>query len=310
VGAVVVSGIAREISTLPLFDPAAGETPPADAIELYVETPVSLGVYYSAAQEALEYGGSPAQARRETAAILAAREAGMGALLACLRREASYVKVGQHYALGQRGETAGLHLRGQLHVTRVAHVVVPMRDGQEPDVARLHDHVYIGAYGRCADDTEHSEGRGRLWPIDAVNLCDAVKQAAVQQLQALTNSLVANLGAVWEYPSNANKDRYLELIEPPFVDLEDYPRLFCPGPARASACQGPSLAARERAMLAEEPDAREERVEELLRAARTEHRRALQNRRVIVRDVLLPPAAPLTTGTDHRTGRRSRWSMR
>lgn len=62
----MVSGIAREISSLPLFDPAAGEAPPAEAIELYVETPVSLGVYYSAAQEALEYGGSPAQAQRET----------------------------------------------------------------------------------------------------------------------------------------------------------------------------------------------------------------------------------------------------
>lgn len=287
---VVTPGVrVREIPSLPLFDPAAGESPPRDAIELYVETPISLGVYYDAALDSVLYAGaSPAKARRETTAILAARDAGIEALLAHLRREGSYVKVGQHYPTRRRGETLGLHLRGNLYVTRVAHLTCPIPDGQEEDVSRLHDHIYIGAYGPCEDDSDHHERKGRLWPIDQQNLRNITMSLGAIHLQALERSLIDSLDAEWEYPSEANKNRYRELIDPPFVDVQDYPRYYCGGPARSAAYQGPSPREREAAAVAAEPDATEERVAQLLNAARAEDFQVTAKRRIIVRDVLYP----------------------
>jgi hypothetical protein len=279
----------REVPTLPLFDPVSGEGPPRDAIELYVETPISLGVYYSAALDSVEYGASPAKAQYETTAILAARDAGIEALLAHLRREGSYVKVGQHYPTGRRGETHGLHLPGNLYMTRVAHLTVPIPNGEDPDTARLHDHIYIGAYAPCEDDSSHLEEKGRLWPVDELNLRNVMTSLAALQIHALENSLVTTLDVEWEYPSETNRKRCRELIDPPFVDVQDYPRLFCEGPARSSACQGPSWPEREAAALAQEPDAIEERIDEIRWAVRSEYRKAVTNRRIIVRDVLYPP---------------------
>lgn len=46
---------------------------------------------------------------------------------------------------------------------------------------------------------------------------------------------------------------------------------------------------RETAALTQEPDATEERVVEILRAARLEYRKAVTNRRIVARDVLYPP---------------------
>lgn len=287
---VVTPGVrVRESPSLPLFDPAAGEGPPRDAIELYVETPISLGVYYDAALDAVLYAGaSPTKAHRETTAILAARDAGIEALLAHLRREGSYVKVGQHYPTRRRGETLGEHLRANLYVTRVAHLTCPIPDGQEQDVSRLHDHIYIGAYAPCEDDSDHHERKGQLWPIDQLNLRNITMSLGALQIEALENSLVESLNTEWEYPSEANKNRYRELIDPPFVDVQDYPRYYCGGPARSLACQGLEWPAREAAALAQEPDAIEERVVEIRRAARLEYTNAVTNRRIIVRDVLYP----------------------
>lgn len=280
----------RESPSLPLFDPAAGESPPRDAIELYVETPVSLGIYLDAALDSVVYAGaSPAKAQRKTTAILAARDAGIEALLAHLRREGSFVKVGQHYPTRRRGETLGLHLRGNLYVARVAHLSCPVPEGQEQDVSRLHDHIYIGAYARCEDDSDHHEQKGQLWPVDRLNLHNITMSLGVLQIEALENSLVESLGVEWEYPTVANKNRYRELIYPPFVDVQDYPRLFCGGPARSTASQGPSPREREAAAVAAEPDATEERVAQLLNTARAEDFQAATNRRIIVRDILYPP---------------------
>lgn len=281
----------REIPSLPLFDPAAGESPPRDAIELYVETPISLGVYYDAALDSVAYAGaSPAKAHRETTAILAARDAGIEALLAHLRSDGSYVKVGQHYPTRRRGETLGLHLPGNLYVTRVAHLTVPMPEGQEQDVSRLHDHIYIGAYARCEDDSDlHHVRKGQLWPVDETNLRNITTSLGVLHLQALERSLVESLDVEWEYHSEANTNRHRELIDPPFIDVQDYPRLFCGGHARSSACQGLEWPEREAAALAQEPDAIEERVVEIRRAARREYTDAVTNRRITVRDVLYPP---------------------
>ncbi|NMH97304.1 hypothetical protein [Pseudonocardia acidicola] len=191
---------------LPLFDPAAGERPPRDAVELYLETPVTLGVLHQAATE----GGH----REIVTAAEQAREAAVAAALASLRREGSHLKVGPHYRR-PGGGTVGLFLPGRLYITRITHLWVEGWD----DVPRLHDHIYIGAQGIADEDGQH-------WPTDFYSLrTQVVSILNAEHRGALHRSLMESIGAVWSIPAYGQ----MELVEPPLEQyVDDYPRVFCP----------------------------------------------------------------------------------
>ncbi|MDN5750260.1 MAG: relaxase domain-containing protein [Pseudonocardia sp.] len=196
---------------LPLFDPAVGEVPPVDAVELYFEAPLSVGLFHM--QSTL--GGR----EDHVAAIDAAIEAAMSDVLACLHDHA-LLKVGYHARQRRSGATVGEYQPGQLYLTRVSHLLATDRDGVvRNDVARLHGHVYFGATGTARD--------GQRWPVDLYSSRRAITQMWPRYHQRLERALSTSLGVAWGVresgPSPAR-----ELIDPPLEQfVADYPRVVC-----------------------------------------------------------------------------------
>lgn len=196
-------------SPLPLFDPAVGEAPPADAVELYFEAPLSVGLLHMHST----LGGR----EDHVAAIDEAIEAAMADVLACLHDHA-LLKVGHHARQRRSGATVGEYQAGQLYLTRVSHLLATDRDGVVcNDVARLHDHVYLGATGTARD--------GRRWPVDLYSSRRASTQMWPRYHQRLERALSASLDVTWSIPESPVAS---ELIDPPLEQfVADYPRVVC-----------------------------------------------------------------------------------
>lgn len=278
---MVVGGGASEYPMLPLFDPDAGELPPRDAVEVYLETPTTLGLLYTLAVD-------EGQDRLMDAAT-AAWEAGVDAALGCLRREAGYLKVGQHYPR-PGGGTVGLYLPGHLYLTRVDHVLAEDRG----DVARLHDHLYIGCCGLLEEKDSpyypHDvEENARRWPVDLYSLQRPVMSMLnAQHADVLYRSLTASVGAQWSEREHA--DQFRELTAPALAQyVAEYPRVICSGLPRSTAYQSTSPAQRLQVALGAEPDASPERIEAIRQEVASEGYGSGRGRRLIVKDEVSTP---------------------
>lgn len=223
-----------------LFDPAV-EEPPRSAVDFYWETPFSVCVYYDQALRVLDGDrtagrgyllGHPEVAQEVIEAILAAREAAVAAALNTLCREGGYLKVGPHHPRPGR-PSVGKYLPGQLCITRVPHeYMVDRHPTYETvtDLARLHDHIFIGPDGIAEQD-------GQWWPVDHDSLRKPVMQmAAVAHRAALEDGLTAQLGVTWSIPPAGREALYRPPIRQAFRDIivpdvEDeepwHPRPYC-----------------------------------------------------------------------------------
>jgi hypothetical protein len=143
---------AAPLPALPLFDPDT-ERPPFGAAELYLDTPISIGILYLAG--ILE--DQPEYVEAIDTAWAEAREAA----LRCLR-ENVMLKIGYHARLPS-GRSVGVFTPGRLYLTAVSHPQASWKGEWQGDVARLHDHIYIGPEGIAEQDGQH-------WPIDLHNL--------------------------------------------------------------------------------------------------------------------------------------------
>jgi hypothetical protein len=193
----------------PLFDPNGGR-PPADTVELYLEAPRSLGILYSAAL------GNRQSSLAD--AVHSIRVKALDGALRLIQREGGYVKAGQHERAAASGRSVGKFLSAQLFLAAVSDVFA---DGYN-DVARLHEHVYVGMYGLADDDRQY-------WPVDLDALQNQVLSMAqaeyVHKIKRLTS---AALEIRWGKPPGRST---VEVLEPPmYQHLERYPHVICPGP--------------------------------------------------------------------------------
>ncbi|MGE0346581.1 MAG: hypothetical protein AB7N73_12265 [Gemmatimonadales bacterium] len=202
------------IELSPLFDPNAGECPPASAIEFYLETPTTLGLLHTLATQKgmTDY----------TSAIMQAWDAGAAAFLRVLT---SFVELEcSPITRLPSGARVGLYqLPDQLFVTRVPHVIA---GGTE--IARFHDHIYVGATG--VHDGAH-------WPVDFDGLRAQIDGPAAVAEGELVRTLTASIGTEWSIdPQPATGFR--ELIGPALAAyVEDYPRHDCPGDFEPASAQ-------------------------------------------------------------------------
>lgn len=191
---------------LALFDPAV-EDPPADAIELYLEAPLTLGLMFHLAAE-----DETGDLRHHLPFVDDAREAGVAAAISNFASFAE-VKVGGHYP-GPTETTIGRREPAQPYLTRVRHYEVA---GHE-DTARLHDHLYLGRRAVSMAD-------GREYPLDLGSFAMVHGTMDAGYRSALQRSLTAAAGVEW---SAAVEGERAELVEPPLREcLPDYPRLLC-----------------------------------------------------------------------------------
>jgi hypothetical protein len=235
----------RHTPPVPLFDPAAGERPPHDAVEVYLEPPPALSAVYE----------DCGQRGRVGRAVEAAWSAGRDAAFAALRKFL-YVKVGFHQQ--RRGmNSVGKFWPAQLRVTHLSHVGVPDSTGGP---VQLHDHVYIGATALpdVSRDQLPADEAGAFWPIDLYSLrhdtstiLNAVYNAAI------CREFTARTGARWrEVRPGVRAPLVIEGWE---AQAATVPRVLCPGLPRSAP--DPPLS-QERFIadaLAAEPDAIEER---------------------------------------------------
>ncbi|MFR9802541.1 hypothetical protein ACL02T_09595 [Pseudonocardia sp. RS010] len=192
---------------LPLFDPAEA-LPPTGALEVYFETPVSLGMLLTFAEE---------RGYRElTEAAVRAHAEAVRDLLWSLARNV-HLKVGEHTGIPGR-PSMGRYLPGRIPLTVVSHTHVP----DCTDVARFHDHVFIGRRGIADVD-------GRWWPIDLDSLHKNIRVQAVTYNAALKKYLRDVWGMRWSDPAERTWMGFDELVEPNFApSVADYPRRLCP----------------------------------------------------------------------------------
>ena len=192
---------------LPLFDPA--ETlPPTGAIEVYFETPASLGMLLTFAKER----GYP---ELMEAAVRAHTEA-TRAVLRSFAKDV-HLKVGEHTEVPGR-PSMGRYLPGRVPLTVVSHTHVADHD----DVARVHDHVFIGRRGIADVD-------GQWWPVDVDSLYKNIRVQAVAHVGAIQLHLQRAWGMRWSEPEDRTWMGFEELVEPNFAPtVADYPRRLCP----------------------------------------------------------------------------------
>jgi hypothetical protein len=274
-------------STLPLFDPACGELPPPDAVEVYLEPPPSLSLLY---QGCVDTGAHPEWLPH----LEAAWAAGQAAALDTLLRHGGYLKVGDHH---QRPgmNSVGTFLPGHLRITHIPHLSVL---GAEP-YAMMHDHFYIGAEGvpdeaRCVSRAGTSllaRGEaGRPWPVDLYSLRHSVPRLLyVAYQQAIERTLTERSGMQWQVGAGT-APRVVAGCE---GLAATFPRLLCPGPPRAP--RTPPLT-RER-MLADayaaEPDAIEERRQVIRMEVGLAWRKAALVERLVIQDIVNPAPVDL-----------------
>jgi hypothetical protein len=199
---------AATLPALPLFDPDT-ERPPFRAAELYLETPASVGVLYLAG--VLE--DQPEYVEAIEAAWTEAREAA----LRCLR-ENVMLKVGYHARLPS-GRSVGVFTPGRLYLTAVSHPQASWKGEWQGDVARLHDHIYIGPEGIAEQDGQH-------WPVDMHNLRGQLSLVEVTYEEALEQSLRASLNLQWRRPEGGTSE--VLGVAPDLI--AEYPRLICGTP--------------------------------------------------------------------------------
>ena len=223
VGRVKRGSTEAQAAYRPLFDPSV-EQPPRSAVDFCWETPLSVCVYYDQALRVLGGDrtagqgyllGHPEVAQEVIEAILAAREAAVAAALDTLCREGGYLKVGPHHPRPGRA-SVGKYLPGQLCITRVAHeYMLDRHPAYEPiaDLARLHDHIFIGAEGVGEQD-------GQWWPVDHDSLRKPVAEmAASSHRVALEKVLTARLGVQWSIPPDGRESLYRPPIRQAFRDI-------------------------------------------------------------------------------------------
>ena len=265
---------------LPLFDPARGELPPLDAIEVYLEPPPSLSLLHGEAVATGEY-------THWIPHLEAAWAAGQVAALDALLRNVQ-IKVGQHY--DRPGQASvGKYLFGRLSITHVPHLCVP---GTEP-FTQMHDHFYIAPTAipdepRCMSMAGTSLlspwDAGKPWPLDlfalragTASLLDAMYQIAIQQ------ELTARIGTVW-IPGRRGVPSAIAGCEDV---VGEFPRIMCPGLPRHRARPPRTRAELLDLALAAEPDASEERRWELRNGPLPDPDRP--GERIIIRDLTDPP---------------------
>lgn len=193
---------------LPLFDPAAAD-PPADAIELYFEAPLTVGLMFQLIATEDEQG----DLRHYLPFIEDAREAGIAEALRIFMHFAE-VKVGDHHVT-LRMTTTGLRQPAQPRMTRVRH----HRAAGHADTARLHDHVYLGRRA-----VSKADGQDYLLDLDSFDMVCRTMDNSYRL--ALQRSLSATADVKWSQPGSDGERA--ELVAPPLQRcLPDYPRVLC-----------------------------------------------------------------------------------
>jgi|UPI0005BE0981 hypothetical protein len=195
-----------------LFDVEGGAHPPRDAVELYVPTPATVGILYSS---------TDANGDRDMAeAILEFCIHALDRALPYLQREAGYVKAGQHFP-GPGGSSIGSYLSAQLETTTVAELYT----ADHTDVARIHQHVYLGATARCDDD-------GQYWPVHL----DGVRTVLPGLYAVYQSELTALFRQGLEVEWSECDDGTRQITTPPVHELVGrHPRSVpCPGPFRVA----------------------------------------------------------------------------
>lgn len=204
--------------SLPLFDPNT-EQPPADAVELYLEAPRSLGIFYDAASK----NTNPRQTQEMdwiVQTIQQIQPQAVTAALTVLQRKGGYAKVGQH-AIATRGQsTIGKYLPASLYISSIFHDLADGRD----DIPRFHEHVYVGAQALVDDDGQH-------WPVDLHALkTQVVSLAQVYYCDAWDKLTTESLGVEWQTVSDLGS---VEIVNPPmYQHVGKYPHVMCEGPFR------------------------------------------------------------------------------
>lgn len=189
----------------PLFDPGRAEVPPPGTIELYLETPRTLGLLFTAAEDA-----------ERTDLIDAAIRAWNASYESFLRYfTRSILLECAPVTRTPGGERIGLFLPGQVFVTRVGHMFAGDRE-----VARFHDHIYVGPVG------VRERPDGREWPLDLTSIREQVDGFAAVASSAVQRSLRQCVATQWTGPHP--ETGFLELIDPPLSEhLATYPRRLC-----------------------------------------------------------------------------------
>lgn len=200
--------------TLPLFDPNGGQ-PPADAVELYLEAPRSLGVFYAAA-----VSNSNPERRRVNDALVDAlgriQHQALDRAVQVIKREGSYAKVGEHRHVGNGQPTVGKYLPATLYLTAISEKFADQRT----DVARFHEHVYVGGRALTHED-------GRHWPTDLVSLKNVLSMAQVRYADAWEELTTEMLGVEWQTVPELGT---VELVNPPMYEhVSRYPHVMCSG---------------------------------------------------------------------------------
>lgn len=189
----------------PLFDPGRGEVPPPGTIEFYLETPRTLGLLFTAAEDAGRTDLVDAAIRAWNASYESfLRYFTRSILLEC----APVTRT-------PGGERIGLFLPGQVFVTRVGHMFAGDRE-----VARLHDHIYVGPVG------VRERPDGREWPLDLTSIREQMDGLAAVAEGAVQQSLHQSIATQWTEPTL--ETGFWELVDPPLVQhLDLCPRRLC-----------------------------------------------------------------------------------
>lgn len=203
--------------SLPLFDPNT-EQPPADAVELYLEAPRSLGVFYAAVVGNRD-SGNGAQYDTMAQAVERIQRRALDQAVQVIKREGGYAKVGDHAHVGNGQPSAGRYLPASLYVTAVSEIFAD----QQTDVARPHEHVYVGGQGLVHDDGQH-------WPVDASSLKVVLSMAQAEYRHTIVKISASALELQWGQVPPLDS---VEIVDPPmYRHIGKYAHVMCAGPFR------------------------------------------------------------------------------
>ena len=174
------------VDPAPLFDPGQGDSPPADALDLYFHAPISLSLLGDAyAAHGME---------RELGQLLDLY-AGLAAVTVTdVQRQGGYVTGGHR----------GRAVPARLEITALAENTVP---GER--TMRLHAHLYVG---RTAIALE----TGERHPVDLERLSSTADFAWTGYLARLVDETTDLLGLSWApLPGHTSGD--VEVVDPPLA---------------------------------------------------------------------------------------------
>ena len=178
--------------------------------ELYLETPTSVGIRYLAGilEDRCEY----------VDAIEAAWAEAREAALRCLR-ENVMLEVGYHARLPS-GRSVGVFTPGRLYLTAVSHPQANWKGEWQGDVARLHDHIYIGPEGIA----EQTASTGRSICTTSAPNCRPSSRPPTRR--PWSSPCEPSLNLQWRTP----EDGTTEVLGVAPGLLAEYPRLICHTP--------------------------------------------------------------------------------